>query len=161
MSKDKKAPLGVASPPEMKPGKELLLPNSTMGLLYALLNVPLHGPQSRARNRFAEIVKKRITWIEDERVKLLEERCNKNEDGTPKKKIGESGQEEYDIDATPLAEYRGLLEKLMHDNFVLDAVMPLKADLISIRPIILDSRLPLETVDGYIYEQICKAFEAI
>lgn len=138
----------------------LVLPNYSLSLLYVLLNVPLHGAQSRSRNRFGQLIKNRINYLEDERISMLEERCNKDGKGEPKKKIVDD-QEQYDISDKALAEYRKEFDALMHENTVIDLLPSTKADIAMIRPLVLESKTPIETVDGYTYEEICKAFEAI
>lgn len=138
----------------------LSLPNYSLSLLYVLLNVPLHGAQSRSRNRFAQGIKNRINYLEDERIRMLEDRCNKDKDGLPKKKMT-GDQEEYDITDAALKEYRKEFDALMHESTIIDLVPSMKADIAMIRPLILDSKTPIETVDGYTYEEICNAFEAV
>lgn len=156
----KTKPVKASETPQNKKADALSIPNYSLALLYQLLNVPLHGAQSRARNRFAQIVKNRVNSLEDDRIELLEARCNKDAKGKPKKKVTD-GEESYDISDKELAAYRKEFDALMHENLVIDILPSTKQDLVLIRPLILDSKLPIGTVDGYTYEEICAAFEAI
>lgn len=138
--------------------KTLDIKNTALSLLYVILNVPLHGAQSRARNRFSQIIKSKIEVLEDARIDLVESYAQKDEKGNPK--MLENGQE-YDIDPKDLEKYKAEFNTLMEEYTIIDMVPSVKADFVVIRPIILESKMELQTVDGYMYDEICKAVEAI
>lgn len=165
--KKQKAAVAATPAPETKKAekrggiKTLDLPNYSLSLLYVLLNVPLHGAQSRARNHVGQIIKARINELEDERIKTLERYAKKDaKSGEPLKKTSDQG-EEYDLTPESLLEYRKEFDIYMKEKSIIDLLPSVKADLALIRPLILDSRVPLETPDGYVYDELCKLFEAI
>lgn len=140
--------------------KVLELPRYTLSLLYRLLNVPLHGQQSRARNRVGQLVKDQVNYIEEERVKMIEGFAIKGKDKQPLRKM-EGDEEVYDVTPENMAKYRKEFDEFMHEPWVVVITPANKMDFSLIKPLILESKIPLETVDGYAYEEMCTAFEAI
>lgn len=160
-----KRPVTANPAPEKKPEVRTVaafeIPNYAVSLFYHLINVPLHGAQSRARNQVGQMIKLRLEHLEDVRVGMLEEVAKKDKDKKPIKKDDGTGQEVYDVEPKKLDEYRAKFDLFMKEIWIIDLLPSIKPALVAIRPIILDSKKPMETVDGYTYEEICKAFEAI
>lgn len=155
-------PAAAAPKKESSGVKALEIPNKTISLLYVILNVPLHGPQLRARNVFGNMIKDRILVLEDERIRIIEQYVNRdpNTKEPLRKNVG-TPEEEYDITPEGLAKYRKELNELMSENWIIDLVPSVKPVVIHMRPLVLESKMNLETTDGYLYEELCKAFEAI
>lgn len=148
------------APAPQQSSKVLALPRYTLTLLYRLLNIPLHGPQSRARNRFGNLVKDQVNYIEDERIKMIEGYANKGKDKVPLRKM-EGDEELYDVTPANMAKYRKEFDDFMHEPWLVDITPANKQDLAFIKPLVLESKLTVEMVDGYAYEEVCTAFEAI
>lgn len=144
---------------EDKAIKTLELPRYTLSLLYTLLNVPLHGPQLRARNHFAKTVRSQLEVMEEDRIKMLENYADK--DKRTKEPLKKEGDQEYQISAENLSKYQKEFDKYMKEKWIIDLLPSVKPDVVLIRPLILETRQALGTVDGYAYEDIATAFEAM
>lgn len=131
----------------------------SLPLLYKILDVPLHGAQLRARNQFAKLVRDQLTNDEDIRVKMIEEVADK--DPKTKETLKKEGGEEYQITADNLQKYRKQFDAYMKESWIIDLLPSVKPMLVAIRPLILESKIALSTVDGYAYEEIATAFEAL
>lgn len=143
--------------------KTLELSNDSLMLLYTLLNVPLHGPQLRARNRFARLVRDRLEFLDDNRVKAAEGYADKDKEGKPKFKIDADGKptEEYELSPKNLKKFDEEMTAFRKEKWVIDLLPSIKPDLVLVRPIVLETKIDLGTVDGYVYEEIASAFEAM
>src|SRR3990167_353202 len=85
------------------------------GLLNWLQVLQLSGPDSRERTRFVEMLVKHQDGVEKERVSLLVEYANKDEEGDPAIILTEGGKKMYDVPEASLPElnekYRVILER--------------------------------------------------
>lgn len=168
MANSKKKPAKTAAKEEKKTSsstvKALEIPNRTLPLLYQILNVPLHGAQLRARNVFGKMVRARIASFEDARIESLESYA-KRDPADPTKfayiRNEQTGVEEYDISPKDLEEHNATYNELMADKLIIDLTPSTKPIIALMKPLVLESKMPLSTTDGYVYEEICTAFEAI
>lgn len=151
-------PAEVAAPVANE--KVLAIPRYALALLYRLLNIPLHGAQSRARNRFGNLVKDQVNYIEEERIKMIEGYAKKGKDKQPLRKM-DGDEEVYDVTDDNMVKYRKEFDVFMHEPWLLDVTAANKQDLALIKPLVLESKQTVEMVDGYAYEEVCTAFEAI
>lgn len=156
-SQKKAAETGAKEPAK----KVLAIPHSALTLMYKLLDVQLHGAQCRARNKLSIIVRNKIHFLEDERIRLLEDRADKDKDGVPAKKMSEAGEMEYVVTPEKMESFRKEFQILMDQKLEIDLADGMKQVIAYVRPLVIESKLPLGTVDGYVYEELCKAFEAV
>lgn len=142
------------------------VPNITVATFVRLLNIPLHGQQSRARNRLVKRLVARGNWLYNERTKILEKYAERNKDGSLKKP--EAGARAYD--GSPITHVILPERQKEADNewislgdspFEMELDADTKRDLVAIRPLILESKVALDTNSGEDYDRICEAFEAI
>lgn len=138
--------------------KTMHLPRWSLPILYTLLNVPLHGAQLRARNQFAKLVREELTADEDARIEMLERAADKDRDKQP---VKIEGGTEYQVQPDNLKKYQKEFDDHMHTMWIIDLLPSTKANLVAIRPLILESKVSLSTVDGYAYEEIATAWEAL
>ncbi len=139
--------------------KTMSLPRYTLALLYTLLNVPLHGPQLRARNFFAKMVRTELEQCEELRVKMVEDVADKDpETHAPLRKPDGS---EYVVQPENLKVYQEKFDKHMHDPWIVDLNQATRSAIVGIKTLVLETKQGLGTVDGYAFEDIANAFESI
>lgn len=139
--------------------KTMQLPRWSLPLLYQLLNIPLHGVQLRARNQFAKLVRAELAADEDTRIEMLERAADK--DPKTKKPMTLEDGSEYKTQPENLKKYQKEFDDHMKTLWIIDLLPSVKPNLVAIRPLILESKMPLSTVDGYAYEELATAFEAL
>ena len=125
--------------------------NFQMQFLYSLLDIPLHGTECRARNRFVRIISERAGEIEKERIALNEKYADKKK---PKLDNGN-----YNITPAKLEKFKKEYEDLMNEKFVIDILPSNKDDIGLVKNLIFNSQKGLNIFEGQMYEQICQAFE--
>jgi len=128
------------------------------GILFKLLNVPLHGQQSRSRNRILKQISLKRDEIEKDRVSIMEGYAEKEVvDGKEVVKLTEDGQ--YDINTEGLIKANEGYRKLMDEDYIIDILPSNKVDLRTVKTIIEESLVSFGTNDGADYDDICEGFE--
>lgn len=119
--------------------------------MYTLLDVPLHGEEIRARNKFINIINPIVDGIGKERENILAEFSNKNEDGTTKFVNGL-----YDI---PTDNREASLAKLREYLATETTIDVEKQVVTSIRSILLNKAPDMKIEDGIVYDAIVTILE--
>lgn len=132
----------------------LMLKNYQINFLGSILDVPLHGKESRARGRFINLLQPRAKEIEVERVKLLKEFADKDDKGEP---IIEG--ESYKLSKEGLEKFQKEYGELLSEDFIIDVLDSNRSDIATVKEIILNSKKEFGIVEGASYEQLCKNFE--
>jgi hypothetical protein len=125
-----------------------------------LASLSLTGKQSRARTRFISLLQEALTRFEADRKAILEEICNKNEDGTPKiVKDEKTGAENYDIPDNKLAEFNKEVNDLYGEDAELTGPETTPIFLL-IKDIVLNYDGKIAPSEAVAYNNWCEAFEA-
>jgi len=140
--------------------------NYHLMLLWKLLDIPLHGKEARARQRFLNLIVPRLQEIESERVRLNKELAIKDEKGEPiiEEKINSlTGQKDkgYKHSTESLEKLNKELEDLQNEFYGIDILGSNREDIAFVKKLVLESRRDLTIVEGQIYEEICGIFENI
>jgi hypothetical protein len=126
--------------------------------LIALMNVKLSGRKSRLRNKFLNIVNIKGAEIEKERIKIMEEMADKDENG---KAIIDKATNNYKISEGVVKKANDLFTDLMNEKVIFD-ILPSNEDIFDqARDIILNSKLELDSSAGEMYDEICEIFEKV
>lgn len=172
MAKDK-AKRGVSETEAGAAVKTLAIPNKCLGLLYKMLDVPLHGSQARARARFAKLIKQAAFDVQEfladkdsKRVELAEKFAEK--DPKTGKAIELDGGTRYHITDENMVKFEKAVkphkaetEAYLDEELIVDLLPSVKADFLAIRPVVLESKLTLGTIDSYIFEVLCERFQNV
>lgn len=121
--------------------------------MYTLLDVPLHGEEIRARNKFIKIINPIVDDINKKREEILAEFSNKNEDGTTKFVNGL-----YDI---PVEKREASLNKLREHLATTQEIECDKATVQSIRSILLNKAPDMKIEEGTVYDAILTILENV
>jgi len=130
--------------------------NTNIQFLYNWLNVPLHGTQSRARNRFIKLIDKQYKNSIDTRKEILEKYAKKDDAGKVILKEGLYDISDEDIEKAK-EELNVFLDKSVSYKLT-------KADIKDVKEIVSilnNSKVGHDIVQGEIYEQIMSELEAV
>lgn len=164
MTKTKiKKPDEEATPPSKK---TFTIPNGSVGVMLVLLNIPLHGDQSRARNRMVRIFDARREWMLQQQTGLQQKYAEKDKKGKfVKPPEGQRTPDGRPMEYVVSPENEELASKefvaLCESPFEIELDQQNRKDLVVLRPLILESRVALDTSRGIDYDLICTAFESI
>lgn len=141
----------------------LVLKNAFLDFLYNLLNIPLHGREARARNRFLKLITPRINEINAERLEILKELSEKDEKGMPimVKTLNKEGQNQDEFKLTPenLVRFRADYLSYLNEDLVLDILPSNKVDIGVIKLLLENTPKEFSLEDGQIYDALCESFE--
>ena len=129
--------------------------NTNVQYLYNWLNLPLHGDQARARNKFAKIIEKQYKDSLDGRTEILKKYSDK--DKKTKEPIIEKGM--YKMSDTVLKKAKEEVTKFLEKVTTYELT---KADKVYARivvKILTDAKIPLDIANGEIYEQVMSELE--
>lgn len=132
--------------------------------LFALLvEVMLHGQESRSRNKIVNLLKERIDEFEKERMPLLDKFSEKDKEGKPKtEKFNQDGMEgERFILANPDEFNKEFQELVNTSKFIFDILPSNSRDFATTKNILLNLQRNMNYQDGEIYASICEKLEKV
>lgn len=135
----------------------LKLTNTEINFLYQWLNIPLHGEQIRARNRFLKIIQKDFDAIHPTRIAMIEKYASKDAEGKPvlKDKL-------YDIPEDKQEEAKAELTKFLDTENEYPVNKETKQDYIEIGKVLKEKLTQGFNIDqGKLYDEVVTKFEAI
>lgn len=141
------------------PEKKLTLKNYQLKLLVSWCDVPLHGKESRARNRFLALCEDHFIDIEKRRIDILKDVAPKDENGNPKLK--DDGKT-FDLDESGVEKFKERISSLNSEEFSISPNHDGRKDLKAMKEFVVD-RLgdirEFNAFEGQVYDEICTAFE--
>lgn len=138
--------------------KLLTMKNGNIEKLVEFLDIPLHGIEARARNRFVTTLGKRLVYLGEERIRLLEEHAEKDKDDKPKMI---DGGKKYDITPENLVKVTEELNIIYNEDFIIDILPSNSGDIKIVTKTILETTKTFDLADGATYDALAKAFEDI
>lgn len=146
-----------------------------IGLASWLNELSLQGADSRERTRFVNVLIERINENEKFRTGLLDQYCEKEEDGkTKKKKVLENGEEVWDVSDENMILYQKEFTDLMDEDYTMDILDGNKQKLKVMKNAVLNTNYifgpqEVDTVSEkqaklrqmHDYDEWCKAFEGV
>lgn len=131
------------------------------GLANWLASLSLQGAQSRSRTKFVKLAADALNRADKERLELIEEYGEKDEDGNLKKVTDEkTKQESYVIPDDKLKEFTDEVNKI----FELDAEISapeISTTLVTIRNLVLNTEEKIGPEIAVQYDYWCEAFEKL
>lgn len=127
------------------------------GVLY---EVELKGVESRMRTRFIKILAHQVTdTIEKEKVEMIREYAQKNEDGSIKTVEGKP--DDVYIDSNKTAEFNREMKSLMSEEFHIEETENNKTMLLSVAETVLSGEFTVKNDTATMYDKWCEEFEGV
>ena len=148
--------------------KALRLKKYHLDPLIKFLDVPMHGPTARARNKFIKLLS--VSWkeAEDERVKLLNSLCEKDKKGVPimEDRVSvKNGQKlitpHFKLSLKDQEKFTKVNEAMWLEDAVFDVLPSNEDNMFLIKNAVLNLRREFDATEGAIYDEICEAFELL
>jgi hypothetical protein len=136
--------------------KSLVIKNSHLAKTIDLLDIPLHGSDARARNRFVTLLGTKLVALNQERQKILDNYCKKDKDGKPK--LIENNTK-YDFTPVNLEKANNELTELYSEDCIIDILPSNEEDIKIATDTILKTSKTFNITEGAIYDEIAKSFE--
>lgn len=131
-----------------------------IGLGNWLVSIPLNGKQTRARVRFVNELQDAQSRIEKERLALLNELCEKDEEGKPKLiKDEETGKENFDLSEENTKNFSDQLREAYEEDAEITGP-ELAPSIVIMRDVVLNYEGDIDPDIAFDYDQWCAAFEA-
>jgi hypothetical protein len=124
------------------------------------LDGPLPIKEARSRNRFLHLLAPRIKEIEDERNKIILDKCDKDEDGKPIIEKTDQGST-YKFSGDTWQEVQKEIVDLFNEDLIIEVTPANEADIKIVKGLILETTKTLDTQQTEVYEQVAKEFEAL
>lgn len=121
-----------------------------------LLKFKLKGTENRRRNKFFKLLQEHMIEVQGEHKDLLDEYCNKNEDGSLKT-IEADGKSYYDI--LDVKGFQREYEKLMDEYLFIPNDEKFAPILNTVKEIVLNCDEEYSGEEAIKYESICELFE--
>ena len=138
--------------------KALTFKNHYLDILFKILDVPLPGPDSRARNKFVTILQKQIKLNETARLELLEKFADKDEKGKAKLK---EGTNVYDIPEGKADEVNKEYVVMLNETFIIDILPSNKDSIDVVAKLVKETKSVFTLKEGTVYDKLCEEFEEI
>lgn len=138
--------------------KSIEFKNYQLTTLFQILNVPLHGAESRARSKFIELLQKQIEMNEKSRLEILTKYAEKDEKG--KLKIID-GTNSYDITPENTTKFNEEYVVLQGESFIVDLLPSTLAYIQTISNLVLNTKVEFALPEGRVYSELCDIFESI
>ena len=129
--------------------------NGHLRPLMKWLDVPLHGMQARLRGRFVRTLQDRFQEIEDARIALLKELCDKDEKGEP---IMEPG-DRYKLSPENLIALNKHHTDMLEESYVIDVLDSNRETLQGVRQLLKESKLEMDSNESQTYDTIMTIWE--
>lgn len=124
------------------------------------VELALHGPKARARNKIHKLIVDRAQAVEQERMAIVR-RYAKDVDPKTGDPVTNPETGRYDLDETKRPDFEKEYMDLMSELSVFDVLPSNQADWRVARAIIVDElKSELTVEDGVLYEDVCAALEA-
>ena len=121
-----------------------------------LLDFKLKGVENRRRNKFFKMLQSHLRELQEEHKQLLEEYCNKNEDGSLKT-LEDDGRSLYDIQ--DVEGFQKEYEKLMEEYLYVPTDESFSTVIGTVKKIVLNCDKEFSGAEALKYETICELFE--
>lgn len=138
----------------------IALKNTHLKYISNWLSMPLHGKESRIRNRFIQMIEPRSIEIEKERLAKLTELAKKDDKGEPKLL---DDKRTYDLTPENLKAFEDAMHAIGEESLVIDILPSNKETITSIKDILITigDRLSLDPISGRAYDEVCEIFEKL
>lgn len=133
------------------------LNNTNAQYLYNWLNLPLHGEQARARNKFTAIIEKQYFASLEGRTNILKEYSDK--DKKTKEPIIENGM--YKMSEKVLEKAKEEITKFLAKTTTYEFTKNEKALVKTVVKILNDEKIPLNIQNGKIYDEVMGELESV
>lgn len=133
------------------------LNNTNAQYLYNWLNLPLHGEQARARNKFTAIIEKQYFASLEGRTNILKEYSDK--DKKTKEPIIENGM--YKMSEKVLEKAKEEVTKFLAKTTTYEFTKNEKALVKTVVKILNDAKIPLDIQNGKIYDEVMGELESV
>lgn len=133
------------------------LNNTNAQYLYNWLNLPLHGEQARARNKFTAIIEKQYFASLEGRTNILKEYSDK--DKKTKEPIIENGM--YKMSEKVLEKAKEEVTKFLAKTTTYEFTKNEKALVKTVVKILNDAKIPLDIQNGKIYNEVMGELESV
>jgi hypothetical protein len=133
------------------------LNNTNAQYLYNWLNLPLHGEQARARNKFTAIIEKQYFASLSGRTDILKEYSEK--DKKTKEPIIENGM--FKMGDKVLEKAKEEVTKFLAKTTTYEFTKNEKALVKTVVKILNDAKIPLDIANGKIYDEVMGELESI
>lgn len=133
------------------------LNNTNAQYLYNWLNLPLHGEQARARNKFTAIIEKQYFASLEGRTNILKEYSDK--DKKTKEPIIENGM--YKMSEKVLEKAKEEITKFLAKTTTYEFTKNEKALVKTVVKILNDAKIPLDIQNGKIYDEVMGELESV
>lgn len=136
--------------------------NTQVQYLYNWLNLPLHGEQARARNKFTAIIEKQYFASLDGRTDILRKFSDK--DKKTKEPIMEKnlkGESLYKMSDDKLEEAKKEVNKFLDKVTTYELTKAEKQLVKTIIKILNDAKIPLDIANGKVYDSVMSELEAV
>ena len=142
----------------MSNSESITLKNYQLKLLVSWLDLPLHGKEARARNRFLRIAAQRMDELEGERIETLSALSEKDEKGSPK-----MNGNQYDLTPENLKTFQDRMGVLNDEDFVIDVLPSNRQELKSVKEILVEEvgNRSFSVLEGRVYDEILTVFEKL
>jgi hypothetical protein len=122
-----------------------------------LLDEKLSGKKSRMRTRFIKLLDERLKQIDEERLALLKEFAELDENGNVKTR--EDGT--AIMSDENMAKFQVEFAELMNEEFVIDETEERREMLLTIKDIVLNTEKEFSGQSAFQYDRWCEIVEAI
>lgn len=139
--------------------EKLFLTNNEVQYIYNwLYGLLLHGDKARSRNKVMTYLTPLIAAYESDRIKILEDKCKRKEDGTPD--FDEKGLYQFESEKEP--SVREEMDKLMKEEVPFTLDKDRKTILYYARTLLKDDfKGQLDVERGRIYDELLSKLESI
>ncbi len=131
--------------------------NTQVQYLYNWLNAPLHGEQSRSRNKFVKLITKQYNDSINGRTDILKSFADK--DKKTKQPIIENGL--YKMSDAKLVKAKEEVTEFLNESVEYTIAKSDKAIIRSIIEILNNAKLPLDIPTGQVYEEVMSELESV
>jgi len=133
----------------------LSIKNYLLEFTYKLLDMPLHGKELIARNKFVKILADKMRELEIGRIDLIKEYAKKDKDGKPKIK---KESNEFDLSEENLTKFQVEYTNLLKSEAIIDILDSNREEIKIVGDIILNSKREFGIQEGEQYLEICESF---
>ena len=139
--------------------EKLSLTNHEVQCIYNwLYGILLHGEKARFRNKVMSYITPLVVAYESDRIKILQDKCKKKEDGTP----DFDAENKYTFEKDVEEEVRAKMDKLMKEEIPFTLDKERKTLLYYARQLIKeDFKGQMDVERGRIYDELLSKLETI
>lgn len=131
------------------------------GFVNFLLMLDLAGKQSRMRTRLAKLLDERSRLVDEERLEILKELAEKDENGQPKQETDEAGNTIYVLSDEAKEKFNAEYAELMDEDCVIEETEERRDMLLTVKEAVLNCDMKFKGQDALLYDRYCEIVEAI